>query len=171
MSAWSDGAWSAEAWSAEAWTTEDVAPSEALSASDLLRPAGRLFPALFPEESPSSLATLLDQYLTEAYASARIGALDMGADQNEAARWYAYALAFDAIALRLNMDAATVEVEDAGRRQRIKEQIQFWSTERDKAEARWEALAPPIVEDEDISDTPPSTLRMPSRSVSATFYW
>lgn len=151
-----------------------IVPSStgALAASDLLEPLGRLIPSLFPADSGGTLAARLNQYLTAAYAEARIAALGSESEsaRNQAARWYAYAMAFDAIALRLNYEGATVEVEDAGKRQRLREQIAFWSTERDKATDRWELLAPPLVA-ESAAPTPPSASRLPSRSAMATIYF
>lgn len=141
----------------------------AITYTDLLQPTGRLSASLFPGEDSAAVQSRLSGYLTAAYAHSRIAALDAGDTQDDAARWYSYWRAFDAVTLRLNNDAATVEVEDAGRRQRIKEQLAYFERERDAAEARWEALAPPIMEDEDVSETPPSDLRMPSRSVAAQF--
>ncbi len=115
-----------------------------LAAADLQQPLGRIASSFFPDDDASALEGRLDAYLTAAYADPRVVALTEAADQDTAARYFAYARAFEAVADRLNLESATINMEDQGARTRIEAQIKYWERQRDEAWVLFGAAAPEL---------------------------
>lgn len=132
-----------------------------LAAADLLQPTGRVASSFFPDEDAVALALRLDAYLAEAYADPRVTALE-SEDQDAPARQWAYYRAFEAVGDRLNLEAATVSLDDQGARTRLSDQIKYWERQRDAALASFLSLAPELV----ISTSP---ARQGSTSVPISF--
>lgn len=133
-----------------------------LAAADLLQPDGRVASSFFPDDDATALADRLDTYLTAAYADPRVVALTTDAEQDAAARQWAYYRAFEAVADRVFGEAASIELSDQGARQRLISQMEYWKGERDAALNTFDALAPTLV----VSTTP---ARQGSVSVPITF--
>lgn len=128
----------------------------------LIAPAGRIEPAMFPADTAEELTARVQAYLNDAYN--RSDAAGLGADQQDrAARIWAYHRAFDSTAIRLDAEAARLDLDDAGGRARVKDQ-------RDAMRARAAEL---LAEYFDTVPSPAavSTPRLASRSVQANIVW
>lgn len=134
----------------------------AVTASDLLEPAGDLSPALFPSLDSDGLTTLLDGYLAD--AATLIPSTIVGAAYDGAATAWAYHRAYRSVALRLSRDPATAAVEGEGSSTITGEQIRTFKEEA----ARW---------GKDFDDrigmaTDPGTLaEQSSQSIANSFTW
>jgi hypothetical protein len=94
-----------------------------LTAADLLTPAGRINPKLFPADLSADLNTRLEHYLSHGYQKADAYEWDTEDERNEAAEAYAYYLAFTDIYLEMARSPASVTLNDQGSTTTLKDQI------------------------------------------------
>jgi hypothetical protein len=135
-----------------------------LIAAALIDPSGRILPALFPDEDAAALDERVQGYLDTAYA---MSVVSEAAEPDTAAEAYAYWRSFDAVAMRMNREAARMGFADQGDRTVLESQFKFWAAERDRARETFQwATRAVAAEGEEPS---PRGAPMPSTSTALLF--
>ena len=112
----------------------------AVIGSDLLQPKGPVDMVLFPGQQSNIVTAMLDQYLTTAYADARVAAQTNPTIQDALARSWALYLTFDGVYTRMLAEPLSVTVTEKGGHGYSTEQIRGMAALRDKYLADFNAM-------------------------------
>lgn len=134
-----------------------------LTSADVLYPAGRVHPDLFPDRDATQLAADVDGWLVEAYALERVTALAAPL-RDRAARAWAEHRAFDAACIRLSALPTAITQADQGSHQYAKDQRETICGLAAAALAEFEQVAP-------LPAPAPQAAPGGSRTVRNTFSW
>lgn len=112
-----------------------------VAASDLRAPKGDIEDSLFPGESSTAISARLQGYLDEGYTKAGEEAV-ASADQDAAAKAWAYHRAYRAIYVRLTSNPSTISLNDQGSSSFLVTQIENMKQLADGALAVFWELVP-----------------------------
>jgi len=134
----------------------------AITASDVLYPAGRVHPDLLPEAT--DLSADITAWIDEAYGLARVDALETQEAKDAAAKKWAEYRAFDAACISLHANPAAADHRDQGNSRYDKDQRETICRMAAEALAEFEGLAPDPATEVQLVDAS-------TRVIRNTFVW